>query len=560
MHPDVGGCGCVQLDGRATDAEPPGRVRHGRGRIRGEVHDDLVDLRRIRENRGQIRVDLRVDLDRGGNRGAQQPERILDRRLQRHRRARVLLTPAERENLRDQVLGPGARFRDLHETLLDARLACELRAQQLRVSEDRGQDVVEVVRNAARQRADRLHLLRLPQLLLQPFSMRFGALPSGNVANRGDHLVGRASHDAGLVVARRNVDRENVFEGCDAAGIERPLDRLLQRVAHVLRNRQRQEARSDDPLRREERVPVRSREIEERPVAVDTEDHVGDRIEQRALPRVRPSQGVVGITQLDRPLDDAGLELLGESTDLGFDALAVGDVLGKADDAVNRAGLVAQRESAVTDPALLAVGPNDSILLVVVSLRLLGQRRMDHAVAVFRVDGRQPIAGVDVQLGARPAPDLLVRRADVDHLVLVRRRDPEDLVDRFRDLPESLFALPARGLHPLARADVSQDDLDRGALGVRVQRRGHLDVDDLSIEPYVAPLLEHRRALSVESLLHALRHREVLVRMDEIEGGTSDDLRASPEPRRRAAAGLAKITRLDWTIKTASGESSTRRR
>jgi len=40
--------------------------------------------------------------------------------------------------------------------------------QQFQAADDPGQHVVEVVRDAARQLADRLHLLRLAQLLLRP--------------------------------------------------------------------------------------------------------------------------------------------------------------------------------------------------------------------------------------------------------------------------------------------------------------------------------------------------------------------------------------------------------
>ena len=41
----------------------------------------------------------------------------------------------------------------------------ELLEQQVGVAEDRGEQVVEVVRDAAGEPADRFHLLRLPELL-----------------------------------------------------------------------------------------------------------------------------------------------------------------------------------------------------------------------------------------------------------------------------------------------------------------------------------------------------------------------------------------------------------
>ena len=42
-------------------------------------------------------------------------------------------------------------------------------SEQLAVAEDDGEQVVEVVRDAAGEPADRLHLLRLAELLLEPF-------------------------------------------------------------------------------------------------------------------------------------------------------------------------------------------------------------------------------------------------------------------------------------------------------------------------------------------------------------------------------------------------------
>ena len=57
------------------------------------------------------------------------------------------------------------------------RVARRPRLQQLEIADDRGQQIVEVVRDAAGQMADGLHLLGLAQLLLHRF-------PGGQVARR----------------------------------------------------------------------------------------------------------------------------------------------------------------------------------------------------------------------------------------------------------------------------------------------------------------------------------------------------------------------------------------
>ena len=61
----------------------------------------------------------------------------------------------------------------------------ELARGELAEAEDDGEQVVEVVRHAAGEQADGLHLLRLAQLLLE-------ALPRGRVLHHGDAVEGRA--------------------------------------------------------------------------------------------------------------------------------------------------------------------------------------------------------------------------------------------------------------------------------------------------------------------------------------------------------------------------------
>ena len=73
----------------------------------------------------------------------------------------------------------------------------EHRPEQLEIGDDRGQDVVEVVRDAAGQLADRLHLLRLAQFLLHP-------LPAGQVADEAGEYPLPVRHR----LADRQLDRK----------------------------------------------------------------------------------------------------------------------------------------------------------------------------------------------------------------------------------------------------------------------------------------------------------------------------------------------------------------
>ena len=52
----------------------------------------------------------------------------------------------------------------------------EILPRQLDVADDRAEDVVEVVRDAAGERAEGFHLLRLAQLRFEPLPRRLGVL------------------------------------------------------------------------------------------------------------------------------------------------------------------------------------------------------------------------------------------------------------------------------------------------------------------------------------------------------------------------------------------------
>ena len=81
------------------------------------------------------------------------------------------LLAAEREELPRQVRRALRRRPDLLDVGAKGLVGLEVAADQLRVAQDDGQQVVEVVRDAAGEPADGLHLLRLAELLLQSLSL-----------------------------------------------------------------------------------------------------------------------------------------------------------------------------------------------------------------------------------------------------------------------------------------------------------------------------------------------------------------------------------------------------
>ncbi len=175
------------------DAQAPA-VRHGVARVDREVDDDLLELALVDAHRLQVAAMHHGELDVLADQPAQQ---VRDFRQHvghlQHARLQGLLA-REGEQLAHQVGGAVGVLLDLHD--VGERLVAGAVAQQQQVAEadHRGQQVVEIVRDAAGQQADRLHLLRLRELRLQ-------ALLLGRVDQMQDEADGVA-----LVLAPRGID------------------------------------------------------------------------------------------------------------------------------------------------------------------------------------------------------------------------------------------------------------------------------------------------------------------------------------------------------------------
>ena len=96
------------------------------------------------------------------------------------------LPPAEREQLPRQAGAALDRLLDLDRFAARRVVGPQLHQEQVGRAHDAHQDVVEVVRDAAGEPADRLELLRLPQLL-------FERAPLGDVADEAGHRRARLS-------------------------------------------------------------------------------------------------------------------------------------------------------------------------------------------------------------------------------------------------------------------------------------------------------------------------------------------------------------------------------
>jgi hypothetical protein len=157
----------------------PAPLGHGITGVDRQVDEHLRHLPRVHRHRpqagGQVRDQADVLAD-------QPPQHVLgpaDHRARVHHHRAEHLLAAEREQLPRQLGGPAGGLGDGRQRRAD-RVGLAQQAQgHLGVPEDDGQQVVEVVGDAAGEPADRLHLLRLPQLLLE-------ALVLGHVAGDAD--------------------------------------------------------------------------------------------------------------------------------------------------------------------------------------------------------------------------------------------------------------------------------------------------------------------------------------------------------------------------------------
>jgi len=181
------------------------------------------------------------------------------------------LLARERQQLARQVGRPFCGTLDFPEIGAERQRRIRVLERQLHVSHDHAEHVVEVVRHASRQPPDRLHLLRLEQLRLKGFLLRFRPLAFGDVAARhhesvrlargvGDDPAGGLQPDpaaVGLAVAilhfRRNAHGERGgVDGLNGGEVVRvnPLEGRVANERGGLESQHGPERRADIPIPR----------------------------------------------------------------------------------------------------------------------------------------------------------------------------------------------------------------------------------------------------------------------------------------------------------------------
>ena len=177
-------------------------ARHRVTRVDGHVDQRELELGDVDLDRPDIRRDVALELHVAAQRADQHLVHGLDAFLEvgDHRVER--LASRERQQLARQALAAIGGRVDRVDRLQMLRIG-EPAAQKLRMAADDHQEIVEVVRDAAGQLAERLHLLRLRELLLRPLERRLRFPPLGDVARdvheadqRADLVADRLDHGA----------------------------------------------------------------------------------------------------------------------------------------------------------------------------------------------------------------------------------------------------------------------------------------------------------------------------------------------------------------------------
>ena len=162
---------------RSRDDVQHALVVHRIAGVDAQVHDDLLQLYRVNVGgQGLIpRVDVQLDARRQGE--AQHLDSFTDDRPHLDALGLALADAAERQHLPDHVPGPLAGADDFLQILIQLavrEIILPLQGQP-GITQNRRQHVVEIMRNAATELADGLHLSRLQQLILQVFMLLAGS-------------------------------------------------------------------------------------------------------------------------------------------------------------------------------------------------------------------------------------------------------------------------------------------------------------------------------------------------------------------------------------------------
>ena len=174
------GIGLVQLDVRCLNGQFAA-FGHGVARVDRKVHDDLLDLAGVGFDVPEPAPRERRQVDVGPEQPAEHLLHPGESVVQVQYSRIEHLLPAEGEELPREVRRAHSSRPDLLDVRAQGLAGLEIASDHLGVAEDHGQEVIEIVRDAARESPDSLHLLRLKELSFQTPPSRYVRLHTDEV-------------------------------------------------------------------------------------------------------------------------------------------------------------------------------------------------------------------------------------------------------------------------------------------------------------------------------------------------------------------------------------------
>jgi hypothetical protein len=166
-------------------------VRHGVARVETEIENDLMELVSIDDNRREVLLQMQLQFYISGESLAQHFAHLADQQVDVERLQHRFGFTGEGQQLLDERCSSLSRFEDRLCPLGEFLSVIMELFQQRRMPHDDAEDVVEVVRNAAGERADAFESLRLVELLLQQFSLSLRAFAFANIPKHRDDVFPR---------------------------------------------------------------------------------------------------------------------------------------------------------------------------------------------------------------------------------------------------------------------------------------------------------------------------------------------------------------------------------
>ena len=210
MRPSARSRGSVERDVAGVDRQLSA-LRHGIACVQRQVHEHLFHPARVGLHPRQIgrQTDAGSDVLADGSR--EHLQQAGDRFVQIDHGRRQELLAAEGQELSRQRGAAVGGLADLGDVAADRTRLLDVLGDHVRVADDGGQQVVEVVGDAAGEPADRLHLLRVTQLLIAVVQQahrlpRAQGIADGPFQLRGHHVlldVIRRAGARGLLVERQ---------------------------------------------------------------------------------------------------------------------------------------------------------------------------------------------------------------------------------------------------------------------------------------------------------------------------------------------------------------------